>query len=71
MASRAYEEKTEGGDLYSVKLSEELKQELHEAGNEAVCGEVTRIPMEWVDTSDHVTIRAVFTNRKTLLVLNR
>ena len=49
VASRAYEEKTEGGDLYSVKLSEELKQELHEAGNEAVCGEVTRIPMEWVD----------------------
>lgn len=49
VASRAYEEKTEGGDLYSVKLSEELKQELHEAGNEAVCGEVTRIPMEWAD----------------------
>ena len=49
VVSCAYEEKTEGGDLYSVKLSEKLKQELHEAGNEAVCVEVTRIPMEWAD----------------------
>lgn len=54
VASYAYEKRTGGGDLYAVRQSDELKQELQHIQDKVVCGEKTRIPMEWHEVSEYL-----------------